>query len=384
MKWKALQMPERILADDAVGSESYGRFIIEPLERGFGVTLGTALRRVLLSSLQGVAVTAMRVLDERVRHEFSSIPGVLEDVTDIVLNLKQMRFKHLGDGSRRGTFRAAGKSEVKAGQIEISTDIAVLNPDLHIATVNKDGELSMEIEVSAGKGYVTEEQHQAILDRFGWIPVDSVFSPVTKVNFSVEDTRIGQRIDFDKLLVEITTDGSITPNDSLSMAAKILRDHFSLFIRFEEEFEEEVEEVVDEEYNRIKEILERSVDELELSVRAGNCLRAAQIRSIGDLVQKSEAEMLQYRNFGKKSLKEIQDLTTTMGLHFGMDVSRYLGTPKPKDEEAEGGEGDETVGDVPDQDLEQEPDQDQVQGQDQDQVQDQGQDKLEYEEETEH
>ena len=341
MKWKALQMPERILADEAVASERYGRFIVEPLERGFGVTLGTAIRRVLLSSLQGVAVTAMRVMDDRIRHEFAAIPGVLEDVTDIVLNLKQMRFKHLGDGPRRGTFTAKGKAEVKAGDLKIGTDISVLNPDLHIATVNKDGELTMEIEVSSGKGYVSEEQHQAILDRFGWIPVDSVFSPVTKVNFSVENTRIGQRIDYDKLTVEIWTDGSISPNDTLSMGAKILRDHFNLFIRFEESFEEEVEEVIDEEYNRIKELLERSVDELELSVRAGNCLRAAQIRSIGDLVQKSEAEMLQYRNFGKKSLKEIEDLISTMGLHFGMDVSRYLGTPKPKDEEDEGeGDGD--------------------------------------------
>jgi DNA-directed RNA polymerase subunit alpha len=255
-----------------------------------------------------------------------------------------MRFKHLGDGSRRGTFIAKGKAEVKAGDLQIGVDIVVLNPELHIATVNKDGELKMEIEVSSGKGYVSDEQHQAVLDRFGWIPVDSVFSPVTKVNFAVENTRIGQRIDYDKLTVEIWTDGSITPNDSLSMAAKTLRDHFSLFIRFEETFEEEVEEVVDEEYNRVKELLERSVDELELSVRAGNCLRAAQIRTIGDLVQKSENEMLQYRNFGKKSLKEIQDLISTMGLHFGMDVSRYLGTQRPKEEDEDEDEVEEDVG----------------------------------------
>lgn len=346
MKWKALQMPERITADESVGNERYGRFVVEPLERGFGTTLGNALRRVLLSSLQGVAVTAMRILDERVRHEFATIPGVLEDVTDIVLNLKQIRFKHLGDGPRRGMFRAKGKAEVKAGNLEISTDIKVLNPDLHIATVNKEGSFEVEVEVSSGKGYVSEEQHNAVLDRFGWIPVDSVFSPVTKVNFSVENTRIGQRIDFDKLVLDIWTDGSILPNDALSMAAKVLRDHFNLFIRFEETFEEEVEEVVDEEYNRVKELLERSVDELELSVRASNCLRAAQIRSIGDLVQKSEAEMLQYRNFGKKSLKEIQDLIQTMGLHFGMDVSRYLGAPKPhpsgdEDEDLEEGDIDD-------------------------------------------
>ncbi|MBM3287591.1 MAG: DNA-directed RNA polymerase subunit alpha [Candidatus Eisenbacteria bacterium] len=335
MKWKALQMPERVTADESLATERYGRFVVEPLERGFGVTLGNALRRVLLSSLQGVAVTAVRILDDRVRHEFTSIPGVLEDVTDIVLNLKQVRFKHLGDGPRRGMFKAKGKTEVKAGGLEISTDIKVLNPDLHIATVNKDGALEMEIEVSAGRGYLSEEQHNTIMDRFGWVPVDSVFSPVTKVSYTVENTRIGQRIDFDKLVLDIWTDGSISPNDGLSMGAKVLRDHFNLFIRFEEKFEEEVEEVVDEEYNRVKELLERTVDELELSVRAGNCLRAAQIRTIGDLVQKTEPEMLQYRNFGKKSLKEIQDLISAMGLHFGMDVSRYLGTPRPRAAELE-------------------------------------------------
>jgi DNA-directed RNA polymerase subunit alpha len=323
-------MPERVTPDESVSTDRYGRFVVEPLERGFGLTLGNALRRVLLSSLQGVAVTALRIMDEKVRHEFATIPGVLEDVTDIVLNMKQIRFKHLGDGPRRGIFRAKGKTELKAGDLEISTDIKVLNPELHIATVNREGDFQMEVEVTSGKGYLSEEQHNAVLDRFGWIPVDSVFSPVTKVNFTVENTRIGQRIDFDKLVIDIWTDGSITPNDGLSMGAKVLRDHFNLFIRFEEAFEEEVEEVVDEEYNRIKELLERSVDELELSVRASNCLRAAQIHTIGELVIKSEQEMLQYRNFGKKSLKEIQDLIQTMNLHFGMDVSRYLGTPKPR------------------------------------------------------
>ena len=337
MKWKALQMPERILPIESVATERYGRFVVEPLERGFGLTLGNALRRVLLSSLQGVAVTAMRVMDDRVRHEFSTIPGVLEDVTDIVLNMKQIRFKHLGDGPRRGVFRAKGKTEIKAGMLEISTDISILNPDLHVCTVNKEGDFQIEVEVSSGKGYVSDEQHNAVLDRFGWIPVDSVFSPVTKASFTVENTRIGQRIDYDKLTLDIWTDGSINPNDALSMGAKVLRDHFNLFIRFEEAFEEEVEEVVDEEYNRIKELLERGVDDFELSVRANNCLRAAQIRTIGDLVQKTEAEMLQYRNFGKKSLKEISDLIATMGFHFGMDVTRYLGTAKarPIDEDDE-------------------------------------------------
>jgi DNA-directed RNA polymerase subunit alpha len=326
MKWKALQMPERVLADEAVAQPNHARMVVEPLERGFGTTLGNALRRVLLSSLQGVAVTAIRIQDDRVRHEFASIPGVQEDVTDIVLNVKQVRFKHLGDGARRGSFYAKGPKEIKAGDLEISSDIQVLNPDLHIATVYKDGELRLEIEVAGGKGFVSAEDQPGALDRpIGWITLDSLFSPVNRVNFEVENTRIGQRIDFDKLTLDLWTDGSLLPNDALAMAAKILRDHFNLFIRFEETFEEEKEEVVDEEYVRVKEMLEKTVDELELSVRSGNCLRAAKIRTLGDLVQKSEAEMLQYRNFGKKSLKEIADLLITMGLHFGMDVSRYLG-----------------------------------------------------------
>ncbi len=326
MKWKALQMPERIVSDESVSTPTFGRFIVEPLERGFGTTMGNGLRRVLLSSLQGVAVTALRIGDERVRHEFTAVPGVQEDVTDIVLNLKQIRFKHLGDGPRRGVFQAKGRKDLKAGDLEISSDIQVLNPELLIATVNKDGDLRLEIEVAAGKGYVSADEQPGASDRpIGWVTVDSLFSPVTKVNFQVENTRIGQRIDYDMLSIELTTDGSISPQDALSMGAKIMRDHYSLFIRFEETFEEEKEEVVDEEYLRIKELLEKSVDELELSVRSGNCLRAAKIKSLGDLVQKSEAEMLQYRNFGKKSLKEISDLLQTMNLSFGMDVSRYLG-----------------------------------------------------------
>jgi DNA-directed RNA polymerase subunit alpha len=321
-------MPERIVSDDAVSSDHVGRFVVEPLERGFGTTLGNALRRVLLSSLQGVAVSALRVHDDRVQHEFTSVSGVLEDVTDIVLNLKQVRFKHHGDGPRRGVFLVQGKKELSASDMEISPDIEILNRDQHIATVNTENELRIEVEVTSGKGYVAAEDQPGANDRpIGWISIDSLFSPVTSVNFRVENTRIGQRIDFDKLTVDIETDGSIVPSDALAMAAKILRDHFTLFISFEETFEEEKEEVVDEEYLRIKALLEKSVDELELSVRSGNCLRAAKIKSLGDLVQKSEAEMLQYRNFGKKSLKEIQDLLTQMGLGFGMDVSRYIGTP---------------------------------------------------------
>ncbi len=326
MKWKALQMPERVRQDDVVATATLGTFVIEPLERGFGTTLGNSLRRVLLSSLQGVAVTAVRFGDERVRNEFTAIPGVQEDVTDVVLNLKKIRFKHTGDGPRRGVYQAKGPKVIKAKDLEISSDIKILNPEHVIATVNKDAELRLEVEVASGKGYASAEDQPGAADRpLGWISLDAIFSPVTTVNFKVDNTRIGQRIDYDKLTIEIATDGSMLPVDTLAMAAKLLRDHFSLFVTFEEQFEEEKEEVVDEEYLRIKELLEKSVDELELSVRSGNCLRAAKIKSLGDLVQKSEAEMLQYRNFGKKSLKEIADLLVNMKLTFGMDVSRYLG-----------------------------------------------------------
>jgi DNA-directed RNA polymerase subunit alpha len=359
MKWKVLQMPERVNSDETVSNERYARVVVEPLERGFGTTLGNALRRVLLSSLQGVAVTAIRVHDERVRHEFTAIAGVQEDVTDIVLNVKKLRFKHHGDGPRRGMYHVKGPKVVTAGDLEISSDIVVLNPELPIATVNKGGELKLEIEVSAGKGFVPYEQQPGADQRaIGWIALDTAFSPVGKVNFSVENTRIGQRIDFDKLILEIWTDGSMMPMDALAMAARILSDHFKLFVRFEEPFEEEREEVVDTEYLEVKTKLEKTVDELELSVRSANCLRAAKIRSLGELVQKSEPEMLQYRNFGKKSLKEIADLLVAMGLHFGMDVTRYLGSTTPVaggDAEQEvvesADEGDIEDGDDADKDL---------------------------------
>ncbi len=338
MKWKVLQMPQGYTIDEEVSNETFGRFIIEPLERGFGYTLGNTLRRVLLSSLQGAAIVACKFNNSNVVHEFSPVPGVVEDATDIVLNLKQIRFKHLGEGPRTGLFRAVGESEIKASDLQISSDLSILNPDQHIATVAKEGELELEVEVSTGLGYVTAEEHTKASQRpLGTIVLDSNFSPITHVTYSVESARIGQRIDFDKLILEISTDGSILPQDALAMSAKILRDHFSLFVKFEEEFEEEEEEKVDEEFARIKALLERSVDELELSVRSANCLRAARLRTLGDLVQKSEQEMLQYRNFGKKSLKEIQDLIEGMGLHFGMDVSKYLGVkadiePEPEEE----------------------------------------------------
>jgi DNA-directed RNA polymerase subunit alpha len=309
------------LQPDAGNSDRYGKFSLEPLERGFGTTLGNALRRVLLSSLQGAAITSVRI--EGVLHEFSTLPGVIEDVTEIVLNLKQVRLKLHGDGPKKGVFEARGKGEVRAGDLQVDADVEVLNKDQHIATLNRDGDLRMEVEINGGRGYVSADQHSSADRPIGVIAIDSLFSPVTKVNYTVEATRLGQRIDYDKLTLEVWTDGSILPNDAVSMSAKILRDHFSLLISFEEEPQEEAEAAVDEDTVRIRKTLDKSVEELELSVRSSNCLRAAEIKTIGELVQKGEAEMLKFRNFGRKSLKEIQDILAEMGLHFGMDVSPY-------------------------------------------------------------
>jgi DNA-directed RNA polymerase subunit alpha len=321
MKWKNLQMPKNVELDDKSSTNHYGKFTIEPLERGFGITLGNALRRVLLSSLPGAAVTAVKI--EGAQHEFSTIPGVKEDVPEILQNLKSMRFKIHSDGPKTATFDAKGKCDVKGADLKADPDIEILNPELHIATLNKDGDFRCEIEVGPGRGYVSAE-NQPVVDRpIGVLPVDSLFSPVTKVNFEVENTRIGQRIDYDKLTLELWTDGSVIPSDALAYAAKILKDHFALFVHFEEEIVEEKEEEVDEEFLRVKALLERSVDELELSVRSSNCLKAAEIKTIGDLVLKTEGEMLKYRNFGRKSLKEIADILQNMGLTFGMDVARY-------------------------------------------------------------
>ena len=326
MKWKNITMPKQVVPD-AANTDGYGKFVIEPLERGFGITLGNALRRTLLSSLQGASITAVRI--DGVLHEFSTLPGVIEDVTEIILNLKQVRMKLHGDGPKRGTFETKGKGEVRAGDLQVDADVEILNPEFHIASLNRDGDLRMEVEINGGRGYVSADQHSTVDRPIGVIPIDSLFSPVTRVNYTVEATRLGQRTDYDKLTLEVWTDRSILPADAVAWAAKILRDHFSLFIHFEEAIEEEVEEEVDEEVMRVRQLLDKSVEELELSVRSSNCLRAAEIKSIGDLVQKSEPEMLKYRNFGRKSLKEIQDILGEMGLGFGMDIARFYEQKSP-------------------------------------------------------
>jgi DNA-directed RNA polymerase subunit alpha len=320
MKWKSLTMPKQVVPD-AGNNDGYGKFTLEPLERGFGLTLGNALRRVLLSSLQGSAITAVRM--DGVLHEFSTLPGVIEDVTEVILNLKQVRLQLHGDGPKKGTFEMKGKGEVRAGDLKVDADVQVLNPDLHIASLNRDGDLRMEVEIGAGRGYVSADQHSQTDRPIGVISIDSVFSPVTKVNYTVEATRLGQRIDYDKLTLEVWTDRSILPSDAVAWAAKILHDHFALFMSWVIQPQTEEVDEVNPEISRVRKMLEKPVDELELSVRSSNCLRAAEIKTIGELVVKSEPEMLKYRNFGRKSLKEIQDILGEMGLGFGMDVSKY-------------------------------------------------------------
>jgi len=263
-------------------------------------------------------------------HEFSAIPGVLEDVSEIILNLKQLRFKLHADYKINARFQKSGPSEIKAGDLQADPGVEVLNPELHIATLNKEAEVDMEVEISAGRGYVPADQQDEERP-IGVIPIDAHFSPIKKVNFEVENTRVGQRVDFDKLTVEVWTDGSILPRDAMAYGAMILRDHFSLFVDFEEPIEREVVEAEDHEIARIRGLLEKSVEELELSVRSANCLRAAGIRTIGELVQKAESAMLKYRNFGRKSLKEISDILDEMGLQFGMDISPYVRRKRPSD-----------------------------------------------------
>ncbi len=324
---RGLVMPESVELDKATYSNTYGRFIVQPLERGFGVTIGNALRRVLLSSLPGAAITAIRI--DGVLHEFSTIPGVVEDVADIVLNLKEVRMKLLSKRPDKVLLHLKGPHEFKAGDIgKATTDVEILNPEHHIATLNKDADFKIEIRIGQGKGYVPAEENKTPDMPIGTIAIDAIFTPVRKVAYHVENVRRGQRADYEKLILEIWTDGSLTPDDALNYAAQILRDHINLFISFE--VEQEVEEPVqmDEEVARIRKLLKMPVDELELSVRASNCLKAANIRTIGDLVRLTESEMLKFRNFGRKSLQELQRVLEERGLYFGMDVDKYLAEEK--------------------------------------------------------
>ncbi|HOY44869.1 MAG TPA: DNA-directed RNA polymerase subunit alpha [bacterium] len=323
MALPSFQMPESIELDESTYTNTYGKFIVQPLERGFGATIGNAFRRVLLSSIPGAAITTFRV--DGVLHEFSTIPGVKEDVSTIVLNLKQVRLKLIDKKPDKISIHLKGPKTFTARDIqEQSTDFEVLNPDWHIATLNADADFTIELRIGRGRGYVPAEENRLPDLPLGTIPIDAVFTPVVRVTYTVENTRVGQRIDYERLILEISTDGSITPDDALSFAGKILRDHIQLFINFDIDTEEEESQEVDEESIRIRKLLKMSVDELELSVRSHNCLMAANIKTIGDLVRRDEQEMLKFRNFGRKSLSELAKILEEKGITFGMDVDKYL------------------------------------------------------------
>lgn len=322
MKWKSMQMPKELVLDEKSATDYYGKFTIEPLERGFGLTLGNALRRVLLSSIQGSAVVAARI--EGVLHEFSTIPGVLQDVTEIVLNVKKIKLKLLGDEPKTVTLSVNKKGEYNAGDIQADADIQIINPQIPIVNLSDDVKFYMELDIDSGRGYVSSDDNKKPGKPAGTIFLDSRFSPVIKVNYSVEDTRVGQRTDYDKLIMEVFTDGTISPEEAITFSAKLIRDHLNIFAGIDQEIEIAEEEKVDEEILRIRNLLKMRVDELELSVRSSNCLHAANIVTLEDLVRKSESEMLKYRNFGRKSLNELNAILSELGLSFGMDVDKYL------------------------------------------------------------
>lgn len=297
---------------DGNGDNAYGKFVIEPLERGYGITLGNSLRRVLLSSLPGAAITFVKI--ENVLHEFSTIPGVLEDTTEIILNLKKLAMKIHSDEPQTLTVVAAGQGVVTAGDIKLPADVEVLNPDLHIATLEEGGRLYMELNAVNGRGYVTAERNKETGQPIGVIPMDSLFSPIRRVNYKVEDTRVGQHTDYDKLTIEVWTDGSIRPDEAISLGAKILLKHLGLFVNLTEKTDEV--EILDEKDEDDKtKIMEMTIEELDLSVRSYNCLKRAGINTVQELVQKSEDEMMKVRNLGKKSLEEVQNKLVEMNLN---------------------------------------------------------------------
>lgn len=326
MKWEKLLMPTGIDREQSSFDGNKAEIVLQPLERGFGLTLGNALRRTLLAAIQGAAISAVKI--EGVRHELSIIPGVTEDVTDIVLNLKQVVFEFEREEPCWISLKADSAGEVTAGMIQVPEGVKVVNPDMHICTLGEGATLSMEMYLVTGRGYVDREEIECPDESIGVIRLDANFSPINRVSYRVEDTRVGQRTDYDRLVLSVETDGSITPEDSVGHAAKIIKDYVQLLINFEEGPIDEQDSQVDEGTEKLVELLRRSVDELELSVRSANCLKAGNIDSLFDLVTKSESEMLKFRNFGRKSLNEIGELLEGMGLRFGMsfdeDVHRLV------------------------------------------------------------
>ncbi len=337
--WRDLIKPKTIEIETETFTDFYGKFVCEPLERGFGLTLGNALRRILLSSLQGAAIVSVKFDD--VPHEFTTIQGVKEDVTDIILNIKEVNVKVVDDIEEDEEIKLVldlkGQKEVKAGDIRADGNVEIMNPDQHIATLNKDAVLRAEMTVKTGRGYVPAEKSMTGNEEIGVIPIDALYSPIRRVSYVVGNARVGQRTDYDKLTMEIWTDGTINPQDAIAFAAKILKEQATPFINFEEEPEEELEKEEKEVDEKINENLFKPVSELELSVRSSNCLKNANIRYIYELVQKTESEMLKTKNFGRKSLNEIKRILEEMDLHFGMELDNFP-FPNHAEEQKEGEE----------------------------------------------
>lgn len=323
MLWKGFQRPKRLEFERETSTERFGRFYAQPFERGFGTTIGNTLRRVLLSSIEGAAVTAVKI--DGVQHEFSPIPGVVEDATDIILNLKQIPLMLHTDETKTLYIRTDKAGEVRARDIEVDQDVEILEPDAHIATVSDKGKLHMELRVKRGRGYVAADKNFDEDLGIGWIPIDSVHSPVKKVNYLVESARVGQNTDYDKLTMDIWTNGAVSPAEALSLAARLVRDHLSIFIGVGESLDSENETPAEQSPAVSNENLDKSVEELELSVRSYNCLKNANIRTLRELVTKTEAEMLKTKNFGRKSLNEIKEILASMGLSLGMRLDQPAG-----------------------------------------------------------
>jgi DNA-directed RNA polymerase subunit alpha len=321
MLWKGFQRPKRLELERETLTDRFGRFYAQPFERGFGTTIGNSLRRVLLSSIEGAAITAVKI--DGVLHEFSPIPGVVEDATDIILNLKQIPLKIHSEATKTLYLRVDKAGDVRAKDIQVDHQVEILEPDAHIATVSKGGKLEIEIRMKRDRGYVSADKNFEEDLGIGWIPVDSVHSPVKKVNYLVEAARLGQTTDYDKLTMDVWTNGSVTPRDAVSLAAKLIRDHLNIFINLEDGADQVQEAQADQaRTGSLNENLDKSVEELELSVRSHNCLKNVNIRTIRELVQKTEAEMLKTKNFGRKSLNEIKDILQEMGLGLGMRIDQ--------------------------------------------------------------
>ena len=316
MMWSDFQKPKKLDYDPETLTPTYGRFVAQPFERGFGTTIGNALRRVLLSSIEGAAITAVRV--EGVLHEFSSLQGVVEDMTDVVLNLKQIPFKLHGSGPKTLYLEKKGPGVVTAADFEEDPDIEILDPTAHIATLSKEGSLKLEARLKRGRGYTVADRNADADLPLQYIPVDSIHSPVRRVNYHVEGARVGQMTDYDKLVLEVWTNGAVSPQEAISLAAELLGDHLRIFSAFETRLEEREEAAAPEVDPRLAEMLAKPIEELDLSVRSANCLKNANIRTLGDLVQRTEREMLSTKNFGRKSLDEIKDVLASLGLSFGM------------------------------------------------------------------